>query len=424
MSGIELHGIEKRFGKVSVLEQLELEIRQGEFLVLLGPSGCGKSTLLRCIAGLEPPDQGLVYLGGRCVFSSHDRIDYPARDREIGMVFQNFALYPHMNVFENVAFGLKVRKLAKDQVARRVREALRMVDLAGFERRKPKHLSGGQQQRVALARTVAARPRYLLFDEPLSSLDPKLRGALRTELRELHRQLGTTSLYVTHDQHEAMVLGDRVAVLQDGAIAQCAPPQRVYHQPATTKVAQFTASPRTNLITGEVHDAGDRLLLIPDRDKFCFLRLDERCRALAGTRVTLHARPEGVSLDPAPGEDDGRLEVVAIMPEGAEAYLHLRFPPEDAVGEAVGTELQHETRLQYGTEPEYAAEPSAGDDSQLVVRVDQAEALRIARGDRVALRFRRGNLYEAESGALLGSFGYDRKELGALDPHAARAVSR
>ena len=320
MSGIELHGIGKRFGRVTVLEQLELEVKQGEFLVLLGPSGCGKSTLLRCVAGLETPDRGFVSLGGRCVFSSREQIDYPAREREIGMVFQNFALYPHMNVFQNVAFGLKVRKLAKDQITGRVREALRMVDLAGFERRKPKHLSGGRQQRVALARTVAARPRYLLFDEPLSSLDPKLRA--------LHQQLGTTSLYVTHDQHEAMVLGDRIAVLQDGAIAQCDPPQRVYHQPATAKVAQFTAAPKTNLITGEIDDAGDRLLLIPDRDKFCFLRLDQ-----------------------------------------------------DEVGW-------------------------------------------IARGDRVALRFRRANFYEPGSGTLLGSLGYDRKELGILDPEATRAVSR
>ncbi len=408
MSGIELHGIEKRFGTVTVLEQLELEVEQGEFLVLLGPSGCGKSTLLRCVAGLEPPDRGFVSLGGRCVFSSREQIDYPAREREIGMVFQNFALYPHMNVFENVAFGLKVRKLAKDQVAHRVREALRMVDLAGFERRKPKHLSGGQQQRVALARTVAARPRYLLFDEPLSSLDPKLRGSLRNELRALHQQLGTTSLYVTHDQHEAMVLGDRIAVLQDGAIAQCDPPQRVYHHPATAQVARFTAAPETNLITGEVHDAGDRLLLIPDRDKFCFLRLDERCRALAGTRVTLHARPEAVVIDPEPGEDDGRLEVLAVMPEGAEAYLHLRFP--EATAAAAEDAADDDT--------------DAADDSQIVVRLDQDEAGRIVRGDRVALRFRRANFYELGSGALLGSLGYDRKELGALDPEAARAVSR
>ena len=392
MSAIELRGIEKRFGNVEVLQSLDLTIAPGELLVLLGPSGSGKTTLLRCIAGLESPDAGEVYLGDSCVFSLRSQVDWPARDREIGMVFQQFALYPHMTVFENVAFGLRVRKMEKRAIAARVREALEMVDLVGFERRKPKHLSGGQQQRVALARTVAQRPRFLLFDEPLSALDPKLRGSLRDSLRAPHKHLGTTSLYVTHDQHEAMILGDRIAVLQDGAIAQCAEPQRVYRIPETAKVAEFTANPKTNLIRGEVHDAGDRVLLIPERDNYCFLRLDERCRALTGRRVTLHSRPEATDLDMRPGEDDGTLEVLAVMPEGSETFVHLRFAED------------------------------MDQDAQVVVRGRDSKLLKLSRGQKVGLRFRRANLFDANSGALLGSLGYYESELGLLHPQAAGAL--
>ncbi len=394
MAAIELRALDKRFGKVPVLKRLDLSVNPGEFLVLLGPSGCGKSTLLRCVAGLEAPDAGEVHLGESCVFSKQLGIDYPARDREIGMVFQQFALYPHMTVYENVAFALKVRKIEKSEIARRVHAALDMVDLAGFGRRRPKQLSGGQQQRVALARTIAARPSYLLFDEPLSSLDPKLRGSLRSALRGLHRQLGTTSLYVTHDQHEAMILGDRIAVLQDGAIAQCDGPQRVYQVPATAKVAEFTGNPKTNLIAGELHDAGDRMLLIPEPDNFCFLRVDRQCRPLAGRRVILHARPEATVIVPEPAEDDGRLEIVAIMPEGSEAFVHLRFAGD------------------------------SGQSAHIIARGGHSEMLALGRGRMVGLRFRRANLYDAASGELLGSFGYNGRELGLLDPHAVSPLLR
>ena len=235
---IRLSRIAKSFDKKQVIQPTTLTIQDGSFTTLLGPSGCGKTTLLRMIAGLEAPDDGEIWLDDRCVFSRERRINLPPEKRNLGFVFQDFALWPHMTVFENVAFGLRARKATKD-IAGRVREALRTVRLEDFEKRYPHQLSGGQQQRVAFARAIAVQPGCILFDEPLSALDALLREEMRHELTELTSALGITSVFVTHDQTEAMSMSDHIAVMHGGCVEQYAAPETIYHAPATAFVARF-----------------------------------------------------------------------------------------------------------------------------------------------------------------------------------------
>ncbi|MDO4493514.1 MAG: ABC transporter ATP-binding protein [Clostridia bacterium] len=235
---IVLRNITKQFAKKQVIAPTDLDIRSGSFTTLLGPSGCGKTTLLRMIAGLETPDSGEIRFDDRCVFSKEKGIDLPPEKRNIGFVFQDFALWPHMTVFENVAFGLRAHK-DTGELQERVREALRVVRLEGLEKRYPHQLSGGQQQRVAFARAIAVRPQCLLFDEPLSALDALLREEMRHELKELVDALGITSVFVTHDQTEAMSMSDRIAVLNGGVVEQYDSPEAIYHHPATRFVAGF-----------------------------------------------------------------------------------------------------------------------------------------------------------------------------------------
>ena len=235
---IRLKNITKSFDKKQVIKPVSLTIESGSFTTLLGPSGCGKTTLLRMIAGLETPDTGEIYFDGTCVFSREKKINLPPEKRNLGFVFQDFALWPHMTVFENVAFGLRARKDTKD-LQSRVREALRVVHLEDFETRYPHQLSGGQQQRVAFARAIAVQPGCILFDEPLSALDALLREEMRRELTELTSALGITSVFVTHDQTEAMSMSSRIAVLNGGDVEQYAAPEIIYHEPATEFVARF-----------------------------------------------------------------------------------------------------------------------------------------------------------------------------------------
>ncbi len=245
---ITIRGITKSFGETKALHPLDLEVRSGEFLTLLGPSGCGKTTLLRLIAGLEEPDEGRIRFGDETVFDSASGTRMPVQKRNLGMVFQDFALWPHMTVFENVAFSLRARRQT-DRLRESVDEAIRFVRLTGMEGRRPHELSGGQQQRVAFARAIAGRPRTILFDEPLSALDALLREEMRAELTRLVRELGVTAVYVTHDQAEAMSMSDRIAVMQQGRVLQHGTSEDIYHRPADERVARFVG--KSNWLTAE-----------------------------------------------------------------------------------------------------------------------------------------------------------------------------
>jgi multiple sugar transport system ATP-binding protein len=280
-----------------------------------------------------------------------------------------------MTVYRNIAFGLKMRGFPRNQIAERVREALRFVELEGYEDRRPAELSGGQRQRVAVARMVAGRPDFLLFDEPLSNLDPKLRGSVRTELKRLHERMGATSIYVTHDQTEAFVLANRIAVMQDGEIVQIDDADGIYHFPKTAAVADFTGNPGTNLIPGQVHSAAAETILIPEVDPYCFVPLPRGCRPYSGRRMIVHARAEDVEITGSPGEDQGTLTVMAVMNEGPDVLVHLCF--EDRRTQVIARSRRGETA---------ALEPEAA----------------------VGLRFRRGNLYDADTGRLVDSFGHER----------------
>ena len=252
MASLSLKSIYKKYpGGVTAVSDFNLEIKDKEFIILVGPSGCGKSTTLRMIAGLEEISDGELYIGDKLVN------DVAPKDRDIAMVFQNYALYPHMTVFENMAFGLKLRKTPKDEIKRRVEEAARILDIAHLLDRKPKALSGGQRQRVALGRAIVREPKVFLLDEPLSNLDAKLRAQMRTELSKMHRKLGTTFIYVTHDQTEAMTMGDRIVVMESGYIQQVDTPQHLYDMPCNMFVAGFIGSPQMNFIESKLLKKGD-----------------------------------------------------------------------------------------------------------------------------------------------------------------------
>ena len=244
MSDVELRGVTKTFGRVRAMDAVDLEVRKGEFLSLLGPSGSGKTTTLRVIAGLVEPTAGEVLIGGRVM------TQVPVHRRNLAMVFQNYALFPHLSVFENVAFGLEMRRMSRTEVTRRVADALALVRLPGFEARYPQQLSGGQRQRVALARAIVVQPSVLLLDEPLGALDKKLRESMQVELKALQRTLGVTTIFVTHDQEEALTLSDRVAVMNDGRIEQLDTPVEVYERPRTRFVSDFIGV--SNFLEGEV----------------------------------------------------------------------------------------------------------------------------------------------------------------------------
>ncbi|HXF75328.1 MAG TPA: ABC transporter ATP-binding protein [Methylomirabilota bacterium] len=282
-------------GRVDALRAIDLEVREGEFCVLLGPSGCGKTTTLRCVAGLERPDRGEIEIAGQIVNSTERRIYVPTERRDLGMVFQSYAIWPHMNVFQNVAFPLTQgqKKYPKSMVAEKVRAALKRVQLEGLEDRPATDLSGGQQQRVAMARAMVTEPKILLMDEPLSNLDARLREQMRVELKKITRSIGVTTLYVTHDQAEALSLGDRVCVMNAGEILQIAAPSEVYARPANLFVAQFVGE--MNFVKGKV--AGPGAIDSP----LGRIALPVPNGVSAGTEVTLAIRPEHVKLSPAPG---------------------------------------------------------------------------------------------------------------------------
>jgi multiple sugar transport system ATP-binding protein len=322
MAEVVLKSLNKRFRSVVAVDDLTLDIQDKEFLVLVGPSGCGKTTALRCIAGLEEATSGEIFIGDRLVN------DVSPKDRDIAMVFQNYALYPHMNVYDNMAFGLKLRKFPKTEIRRRVQEAAAMLGMSDLLDRKPKELSGGQRQRVALGRAIVREPKVFLMDEPLSNLDAKLRVQTRAELIKLHRRLGITTIYVTHDQTEAMTMGDRIAVLNDGKMQQVDRPLALYNHPANMFVAGFIGSPAMNFVQSRLETKNGRVcvstetLQLPLPDSHA-----AAVRNRAGQTLIFGVRPEDIydrGLNPvvaSPGE--ARLTVDVTEPMGATVYAYL-----------------------------------------------------------------------------------------------------
>jgi spermidine/putrescine transport system ATP-binding protein len=285
---VRLERVTKRFGDAVAVDDLSLDVAVGEFFSLLGPSGCGKTTTLRMIGGFEDPTLGTIYLGGR------DVTDLPPYKRDVNTVFQSYALFPHLNVFENVAFGLKRKKVGKEEIGERVGEALRLVEMSGFEERKPGQMSGGQQQRVALARALVNRPKVLLLDEPLGALDLKLRKQMQLELKRIQREVGITFIYVTHDQEEAMTMSDRLAVMRSGTIEQVGGPEEVYEQPQTMFVAGFLGA--SNLLPGEIFGPSNGRTTIRTTDGDVLVADPERVPAGAGPVVKVGVRPEKITI--------------------------------------------------------------------------------------------------------------------------------
>jgi multiple sugar transport system ATP-binding protein len=340
------------------VDRLNLEIGDGEFVVLVGPSGCGKTTSLRMLAGLEPVDEGGIFIGEQNV------VNLPPRSRDIAMVFQNYALYPHMNVGENMGFALKMAKLEKSEIASRVREAAKILDLEEFLDRKPGQLSGGQRQRVAMGRAIVRKPQVFLMDEPLSNLDAKLRVSTRTQIAELQSRLGVTTLYVTHDQVEAMTMGDRVAVLKDGVLQQVDVPRALYDAPVNSFVAGFIGSPAMNLLDAMIVENGVQI----GRTVVSLPRTF--AQAVGKGPVTVGLRPEAFDIA---GEGDGIQVVVKLVEElGAEAYIYGQMTDQ------VGAEMS--------VSPE------------IVVRV--AATVVVKSGDRITLHVKDDSmlLFDAESG--------------------------
>ena len=319
MSGVELAGVSKTFGREGhaglAVNEVTLTVAAGEFLVLVGPSGCGKSTLLRMVAGLEEVTSGEIRIAGRRVN------DVAPRDRDVAMVFQNYALYPHMSVFENLAFGLKLRKVPRDEVRRRVETAAGTLGLERYLDRRPRELSGGERQRVALGRAMVREPKVFLFDEPLSNLDARLRVEMRAEIRRLHRRVGATMIYVTHDQVEAMTMGDRIAVLRDGLLQQVAAPREIYEQPANMYVAGFIGSPKMNFIPvtvqGQTAKAAGFDVQLP--------------RAPGIEKGVLGLRPEDLSEETRDGTTVVEMFVEVVEVLGSDQYLYGKVGGDDVV---------------------------------------------------------------------------------------------
>jgi multiple sugar transport system ATP-binding protein len=338
MAEVSLRNVVKRFDDTEVVRSINLDIPDNEFVVLVGPSGCGKSTTLRMIAGLEEITSGDIYIGGEVVN------DLPPKDRDIAMVFQNYALYPHMSVFENMSFGLKLRKFPKDEIKRRVDNAARILDITTLLDRKPKALSGGQRQRVAMGRAIVRNPKVFLFDEPLSNLDAKLRVQMRTEIKRVHQMVKTTTIYVTHDQVEAMTLADRVVVMNNGVIEQIATPQDLYHHPKTRFVAGFIGSPAMNFLRCKVEQNGSGLRVrLSDAVSLPVPAAKSgRCQSVLGKELIFGLRPEHITearRADQQGEFSTTLDVVEPMGMETMVYFNVdgqevcaRVEPSSASG--------------------------------------------------------------------------------------------
>jgi multiple sugar transport system ATP-binding protein len=363
MAEVALRNVVKRFDDVEAVRSISLDIPDNEFVVLVGPSGCGKSTTLRMIAGLEEVTSGDIYIGGDIVN------DLPPKDRDIAMVFQNYALYPHMSVFENMSFGLKLRKFPKAEIRRRVDHAARILDIAELLDRKPKALSGGQRQRVAMGRAIVRNPKVFLFDEPLSNLDAKLRVQMRFEIKRVHQLVKTTTVYVTHDQIEAMTLADRVVVMNGGNIEQIATPQELYHHPKTRFVAGFIGSPSMNFLRCRLEQNGVGLKVrISDTVSLPVPAAQSaRFAAFTGKDLTFGLRPEHIT-EPRRNDRDPQCEFAATLdvvePMGMETMVYFtvdgqevcgRVDPESAVGPGRQMQLYADMNRMHLIDPQSGA---------------------------------------------------------------------
>ena len=333
MAGVILKDISKVYpGDVLAVKDFNLEVKDEEFLVLVGPSGCGKSTTLRMVAGLEEITKGELYIEENLVN------DVAPKDRNIAMVFQNYALYPHMTVYDNMSFGLKLKKVPKDEIKKRVTETARILDIEELLKRKPKALSGGQRQRVALGRAIVRKPKVFLMDEPLSNLDAKLRVQMRTEISKLHQKLQTTFIYVTHDQTEAMTMGDRIVVMKDGIMQQVDTPYNLYNNPVNIFVAGFIGSPQMNFIEGKINTEGDVAKFVFAENEITLPK--DRTLLIKdvvsdGAELVLGIRPEDIYENGDVMQEykncvvDGKVEVTELM--GAETYLYLKVADNNIV---------------------------------------------------------------------------------------------
>ena len=399
MAEIQLERLTKVYpdGTLAV-SALDLEIGDGEFVVLVGPSGCGKTTALRMVAGLEPITEGAVKIAGRVVNK------LPPKDRDIAMVFQNYALYPHMSAFKNMAFGLKMRKVAKPEIGSRVQDAAHMLGLLPVLGKRPRTLSGGQRQRVAMGRALVRKPQAFLMDEPLSNLDAKLRVEMRAEIERLQRDLQVTTIYVTHDQTEAMTLGDRVAVLRDGLLQQVDVPQKLYDEPTNLFVAEFIGSPAMNLVSAELARANGH---VEARFGHHRLRVDDDLlgsrpglAAYEGRQVVLGIRPEDMEdASLVTGTEGRRISVVVDIREdmGSDVYAHFGVgaPPvrSQAVAEAVGEDALEATQAQ-----------ARARGSVFVARLDRMTRAREGAPVELAVKTRRLHFFDPETGEAI----YDR----------------
>ncbi len=366
MASVILENVSKVYdNKVTAIKNANLKINDTEFVVLVGPSGCGKSTLLRMIAGLEDITSGKIYIGDRVVN------DVSPKDRNIAMVFQNYALYPHMTVYENMAFGLKLRKFPKEEIEKRVHNAAELLGIKAFLNRKPKALSGGQRQRVAVGRAIVRQPQVFLFDEPLSNLDAKLRVQMRIEINKLHKRLRTTMIYVTHDQVEAMTMGDRIVVLKDGIIQQVASPLELYNRPVNLFVAGFIGSPAMNFMRGALQRNGSLKFKTADFEIALTAEHEAQLKSFSRSEVILGIRPEHFEIfkpELHQGMPTLKADIEVIEPMGAETYAYLkigntdfsaRFQPSAAiqVGKTVKLALVPDKMHFFDPETERALRP-------------------------------------------------------------------
>jgi multiple sugar transport system ATP-binding protein len=420
MAEVAFQGVSKVYpGGARAVSDMDLVIGDGEFVVLVGPSGCGKTTALRMLAGLETITEGAIRIGDKVV--NH----MAPRDRDIAMVFQNYALYPHLRVYDNIAFGLRLRKVPKDEIDRRVRHAAEVLGLEDFLDRKPRALSGGQRQRVAMGRAIVREPQAFLMDEPLSNLDAKLRVQMRSEIGSLQRDLGVTTMYVTHDQVEAMTMGDRVAVMRKGKLQQVAPPQELYDRPVSLFVAGFIGSPTMNMVEATVERHDGRLAVLIGEQRLSLadeaLGAHPSLKDYVGKRVVVGIRPEDLedaALKPETPEDHrlrGRMMLREALGSEINAHVEIEAPPvltEDTreLAEDIGTGHHHEAHTKRGART-----------SKLVGRFDPHTRVQSGDSVEIAVDTRALHFFDVDSGLGIYEKEQDRERPRTEQRHEVAA---